>query len=105
KASQIGSGVTLRGNHRSLLSMARVALFDGHAHHQTTATRNRKPHAFDIGYAGFFHLVPDQSGTEIGTVPAELCRRAPRRGAENNRIVAVIKPLHFNPRLRALRAG
>src|SRR5258706_5317981 len=96
--------MTLRCDNSSLFGVPWIALFDRDDHHQPAAAGNREPYTFDVRHSGLFHFVPNQCRSEIRTIPAKFCRRTARRRTENNRIVAVIEPLHLDPRLAALGA-
>ena len=97
--------MALRCDDRGLLRMSWIALLDRNDQYQTTTARNVQPNAFNIRHAGLFHLVPDQSRTEIGAIPAELCRRSARRRAEDNGNIAVIEPFNFHPGLGPFSTG
>jgi hypothetical protein len=64
-----------------------------------------KPYSVDVGDAGVFERVPDKRRAEYATVKALPDRRAQRRLATDERLIAMIERFDADDGLTSERAG
>src|SRR5262245_6987825 len=102
--SEITAGVAVGRDHPGLTRVARITLLDRNNRQQARAARFVAPHAAHIGHARGFQFLPDHGRAREATHVIEFARRASRRRAQDDRIVAMIEPFDFHCRLRSGRA-
>src|SRR5581483_7115925 len=103
--AEVRAGVHLRGGEHRLARVAGIALLDGDDVEQSSAAGFVAPHAFDVGNAGLFDLLPDQRCFHHAFRDRIIRRRTARTRAAENRVVAVVDIFHTNHRLGPAGAG
>ena len=85
--------------------MPGVALPDRHHRKEPRPAHLVAPHAGHVGDARQGELLVDRRRAQEGAVVGQFGRGLDRRGAEENRVVAVVERLDLHHRLFPLRAG
>ena len=85
--------------------MAGIALGDRDRKQQPRVADFMRPRRRDAGHAGLLDVLAQQRRAHDRTIAADLVRRALRRAAEQDRVVAMVDRLDVDDRLRPQVAG
>src|SRR6516165_283031 len=89
-AIAISPSVAMRCHHASLFGVSAVELLDGHRQHETASAGLVRPHAFNLGDACGFKLIPDCAASINAEVEGVVVWRHRRNSSHQNWIV----PMH-----------
>ena len=105
EAVGVGAGVALRGDQPRLFGVAGILLLDRDGEPQPAAAGRMRPHAFHLGHARSFELIPHRAGPVGAAIERIVVGRDARNGAEQDRIVAVHEGFDADHRLLLQAAG